>query len=422
MTRSNDHIPVIIIGAGYAGLSISFWLKRSGLAHVVLERRRIADTWRNERWDAFRLVTPNWQCRLPGFAYSGGDPDGFMTRDEVIRYITAYAASFDAPVRQGVCVTSIKPSTTSGRFAVETSDGTRTCDHVVVAIGARHEPIIPAYASGLSHHIQQLDAASYRNPESIPSGEVLVVGSGQSGCQIAEDLHVSGRKVHLCLGDSVRSPRRYRGRDIVDWLEVMGLYDQLVSDQKDETSRQRIDAMISGRHRERALDLRQFARQGMRLYGRLLHIENNIANVTPDVTERLSAADRVFKETQAMVDDYIESQGLLAPPSNPYLPVWTPSIEVQQLDLERHNINTVIWAMGFEPNFSVLELPAFGPDGRLRHHRGIANVAGLYFIGLPDQFTLGSGRFGGIGPDSLFVADHIIEACRATPDATSTIH
>ncbi|HEY9658337.1 MAG TPA: NAD(P)-binding domain-containing protein, partial [Allocoleopsis sp.] len=221
----SNHYAVAIVGGGQAGLSMSYCLKERSIHHIVFEKNQIGHSWRSSRWDSFCLVTPNWQCRLPGYPYPGTDPHGFMGKDEIVQYIENYAASFDPPIREGVEVSRVAWNEAQSLFEITTSMGDYTADQVVIAVGGYHVPKIPRMAERLPEAIVQLHSSQYRNSQSLPEGAVLVVGTGQSGCQIAEDLHLAGRKVHLCVGSAPRSPRRYRGKDVVDWLDRMGYYD-----------------------------------------------------------------------------------------------------------------------------------------------------------------------------------------------------
>jgi putative flavoprotein involved in K+ transport len=215
------HYPVIIIGGGQAGLSMSYCLKQKNIDHLVLEKNRIGESWRTQRWDTFCLVTPNWQCKLPGFPYQGKDPFGFMVKDEIVNYIEEYAASFQPPVREGIRVDKVTKNSLTDLYEIETSEGTFTADQVVIAVGNYHVANLPKIASSFPEEVYQVHSSNYKNPEMLPDGEVLVVGTGQSGAQIAEDLHLAGKKVHLCVGNAPRTARRFRGKDVVEWLVVM---------------------------------------------------------------------------------------------------------------------------------------------------------------------------------------------------------
>jgi putative flavoprotein involved in K+ transport len=218
------HYPVIIIGGGQAGLSVSYCLTQKGIDHIIFEQHRIGHEWRSRRWDTFCLVTPNWQCQLPGYPYPGNDPYGFMAKDEIVAYLEGYAASFNPPIKEGVSVRKVG-QTATGVFTVSTDIREYTSDRVIIAVSGYHTPKIPRLAERLPAAIHQIHSSSYKNPESLPAGSVLVVGTGQSGCQIAEDLHLAGKQVHLCVGGAPRSPRLYRGKDAVEWLDQMGYYD-----------------------------------------------------------------------------------------------------------------------------------------------------------------------------------------------------
>src|SRR5882757_3839156 len=266
---------VAVIGAGQAGLSISWHLARSGIDHVVLEKERAGNTWRAERWDSFCLVTPNWQCQLPGFPYQGPDPHGFMLRDQIVDYIDAFVAAFRPPLREGVAVRSLRADAQHG-FALDASDGLHLADQVVIATGGYQIPVIPRCAERLPPEIVQIHSSIYRNPAGLPEGVVLVVGSGQSVCQIAEDLHLAGRKVYLCVGDAPRVARRYRGKDVVEWLHLMGYYDLPVHQPPlREGVRDKTNHYVTGRDGGRDIDLRLRATEGMELYGRLLDVQGD---------------------------------------------------------------------------------------------------------------------------------------------------
>ncbi|MEO1523028.1 MAG: NAD(P)-binding domain-containing protein, partial [Cyanobacteria bacterium J06633_2] len=271
-----SHYAVIIVGGGQAGLSISYCLQQRQIEHLVFEKHRIGESWRSKRWDSFCLVTPNWQCQLPGHAYGGDDPEGFLNKNEIVEYIESYARSFDPPVHEGVEVFRVRKNPISDMFEVSTSLGEFTADQIVIATGGYHRPRIPTMAQRLPDDIQQIHSSEYKKPEALPDGAVLVVGTGQSGCQIAEDLHLAGRQVHLCVGSAPRSPRRYRGKDVVDWLDRMGYYDLSIDEHpQGEKVRTKTNHYVTGRGGGREIDLRHFALQGMQLYGRLQDIQGD---------------------------------------------------------------------------------------------------------------------------------------------------
>ncbi len=409
------HYPIAVIGAGQAGLSISWHLSRAGIAHVVFEKHRAGHVWRAERWDTFCLVTPNWQCQLPGFPYRGADPHGFMLRDEIIAYIDAYVASFDPPLREGVTVRRLRADAQRG-FTLETSDGLCTADQVVIAAGGYQNPVIPRCAERLPAEIVQISSAAYRNPGQLPEGAVLVVGSGQSGCQIAEDLHLAGRKVHLCVGDAPRVARRYRGKDVVEWLHLMGYYDLPVHEHPlREGVRDKTNHYVTGRDGGRDIDLRQRAREGMELYGRLLDVAGDHLVLDDDLALCLDQADQVSESIKTSIDGFIAKTGIAAPEEPRYRPVWAPTRERPTLDYRAVAIGAIVWCIGFRTDYGWVDLPVFNGRGQPVHVRGVSSVPGVYFLGLPWLYTWGSGRFSGVARDAEHVAEHIRERIGSAP-------
>ncbi len=408
--RSPEHHPVIVIGAGQAGLSMSWYLTSAGIDHIVLERDSIGQDWRNRRWDNFTLVTPNWQCDLPGFPYDRGDPHGFMTRDEVYRFVSDYAASFAAPVREGVDVTSLLQAP-GGGFDLITSAGPMQADQVVVATGGYQKPRLPRMAERLSPSLFQLHSADYRGSHQLPDGKVLIVGSGQSGAQIAEDLHLEGREVHLVTGSAPRCARFYRGRDCVAWLAEMGTYDVPIDAQTGGVAkRENTNHYMTGRGGGRDIDLRAFAVQGMKLYGRLTEADGTCMTFAPTLARNLDSADAVAEGIKDMIDTYIDREGIDAPTEERYVPVWRPAQEPRSLDLTAAGITSVLWCVGFATDYAWLRASVFDGEGHVCHHRGVTGVDGLYFLGLPWLHTWGSGRFASVGRDAEHLHTHIVAA------------
>jgi putative flavoprotein involved in K+ transport len=404
----------IVIGAGQAGLSMSYCLKQRGVEHVVLEANAVAHTWKTQRWDSFCLVTPNWQCQLPGHPYAGNDPRGFMLKDEIVRYIEDYATRFAPPLRLGVRVDALTRD--GSGFELSTSEGVFHAEQVVVATGSYQRPTVPKYASALPPDVVQIHSSAYRNPESLPAGEVLVVGSGQSGCQIAEDLHLAGRKVHLALGDAPRCARRYRGKDVVEWLDDMKYYDIPIDRHPNrEQVRDRANHYVTGRDGGRDIDLRKFALEGMKLYGRMTNITNGRLEFAPTVKQCLDGADTVYRNINRSIDAHIEKHGIDAPLEADYVPVWEPVEEPTELDLGRTKLSAIVWSVGFRSDFSWVKVPVFDERGYPTHERGVTSVRGLYFIGLPWLYTWGSGRFSGVGRDAMHLAG-TIDALSAAND------
>jgi putative flavoprotein involved in K+ transport len=403
-----SHTSVVVIGGGQAGLAMSYQLKQAGIDHVVLEKNQIAHSWKTQRWDAFCLVTPNWQCQLPGFPYQGGDPMGFMLRDEIVGYVEGYAKHISAPVKEGVAVTRLKQGA-GGGFQLETSAGEITADAVVLAVSGYHVPNVPAMSGRIDPSVKQLHSSAYRNPQSLPEGDVLVIGSGQSGCQIAEDLHLAGRKVHLAVGSAPRCPRVYRGRDAVEWLDDLGQYD-LPVDQHNlkEKVRKNANHYLTGRDGGRDIDLRKFALEGMTLYGRLKDVHAGRLHFGDDLEKNLDNADRVYNGICGMIDDHISRNAIDAPASPHYEPVWQPEdVVVTTLDPAEAGIGTVIWTTGFRSDWSWVELPIFDGAGYPTHRRGVTSMDGVYVLGLPWLYTWGSGRFVGVGRDADFISQHV---------------
>jgi putative flavoprotein involved in K+ transport len=408
-----EHHDVLIVGAGQAGLSLSWHLVQRGVDHVLLERDTIGHEWRDGRWDAFTLVTPNFQCRLPGFSYAGEfggtEPDGFMPRDEVHRFVTAYAASFGPPVREHVEVTRLHRGD-SGVFHVETSAGEFSADQVVVATGGYHLPVVPPAAERVPQTVTQLHSSVYRGSSAMPEGAVLVVGSGQSGAQIAEDLHLAGRSVHLAVGNAPRCARTYRGRDCIAWLEEMGVYDVTATEVPGGAAAQeKTNHYMTGRDGGRDIDLRAFALEGMRLYGRLTDVRDGVVHFTPTLEQALDHADSVAESIKDSIDRHIAARGSGAPEQARYTPVWRPEQEVTELDLAAAGVTSIVWSVGYRADYRWVELGAFDGRGRPRQTRGVTGTDGLFFLGLPWMHTWGSGRFAGIARDAEFLAHRVGE-------------
>lgn len=407
MNPNAEHHSVAIVGGGQAGLSLCYYLQQRGIDHIVLEKRSPLHAWRTQRWDSFCLVTPNWQCKLPGWEYAGSDPHGFMKKDEIIEYLDGFVKHVAAPVRSGLTVQRAAPRA-GGGFEIATSQGRYSADQLVVASGGYHQPIIPRLAERLPRELLQIHSEQYRNAQALPPGKVLVVGNGQSGAQIAEDLHLAGRQVVMATGDAPRCARFYRGKDVVDWLADMGYYDMPVHEHPlREGVRDNTNHYVTGRDGGRDIDLRRFANEGMELYGLLTGLEGDTLHFNPDLRANLDHADRIYNGINAAIDKHIEKAGLDAPPPSVYRPVWEPAAERTRLSLRESGIGAVIWCIGFSPDFSWLDAPVFNGRGQPGHVRGVTALPGLYFIGLPWLHTWGSGRFSGVARDALYLAEQI---------------
>jgi putative flavoprotein involved in K+ transport len=406
-TNSTKHFQVIVIGGGQAGLSVSHYLQQENINHLVIEKSRILNSWKTQRWDSFTLVTPNWQCALPEHPYDGNTPKGFMNRAETISYLERFAAKVNAPVLENTTVENVN-RTDYNIYQVKTSAGEFTCDQIVIASGGYHQPIIPRMAERLPDTILQLHSNQYKNADQLPEGNVLVVGSGQSGAQIAEDLQLEGKKVFLAVGRAPRVARQYRGKDVVEWLDEMGYYQKSVNEHPlREGVRDNTNHYVTGRDGGRDIDLRKFAREGMELFGVLKHFDGQSLTFHPDLQENLAFADSVYNNINARIDAYIAQNQIIAPAGSVYTPVWQPSQERESLDLAASGISSIIWCIGFRPDFSWLDLPVFNGRGAPAHIRGVTAVTGTYFIGLPWLHTWGSGRFSGVADDAAYLVSII---------------
>lgn len=415
------HYPVVVIGGGQAGLSTSHYLQQAGIDHMLFEKRRIADSWRLDRWDSFCLVTPNWQCQLPGHPYDGPDPKGYMVKDEIVAYLEAFAAKVNPPIREGVAVTRVSRHV-SGALEVVTSAGTCLADHVVVATGGYDIPNLPPCSRSVPHDIVQVHSVAYRNPEQLPPGGVLVVGTGQSGVQIMEDLYLKGRQVHLAVGPAPRSPRIYRGRESTEWLHDLGFY-QFTVDQHPlgDEARHKTNHYMSGRDGGHEIDLRRFALQGVKLYGSLADLDGTRARFESDLARNLDDADEVYCSIRRDIDAYIAKAGIEAPVEPPFQKAWEPDHEPTSLDLRAAGITSIVWASGFKANYSWIDLPTFDGRGHPRFTRGVSPVPGLYFLGLPWLHTWGSGRFLGMADDARHLVNVIVDRqTAAQPDAMAS--
>jgi putative flavoprotein involved in K+ transport len=401
---------VVVIGGGQAGLAMSYCLRARQIDHVVLERGRIAERWRSERWDSLRLLTPNWQSRLPGFRYAGADPDGYMSADEVVQYFERYAASFRPPIETGVEVERVVH--TCDTFRVGTTSGEWCAPAVVVATGYCDRPAIPSCAARLADDVLQLSPSAYRNPDRLPGGGVLVVGASASGVQLADEIQASGRPVTLAVGRHLRMPRRYRGFDIMWWLDRMGALEERVDDVFDaDASRQQPSLQLVGRADLPALGLRELQARGVRLAGRLRSVDRATAIFDDDLIATTVAADVKLAALLTRIDRYIDSTGLtrIAEPATPFEPSWTLAMHdaPTQINLRDRDIRTVIWATGFRRSYPWLRLPVLDADGEIRERHGITPVPGLVVLGLPFLRKRNSAFIDGVGGDAAVLAAHL---------------
>jgi putative flavoprotein involved in K+ transport len=398
-----DEDGVVIVGAGQAGLAVSCRLHEAGVPHVVLEKARVGETWRR-RWDSFCLVTPNWTVQLPSYPYDGDDPDGFMLRDEVVGYLERYAAACEAPVREGVEVRSLRRD--DGGFALETSGGRLRARTVVLATGAYQRPHRPAAASTLPARLLQLDAETYRNPRELPDGAVLVVGSGQSGCQISEELHEAGREVHLACGRAPWAPRRFGGHDLMWWALETGFLDGSVSALPHPSARLLGNVLATGRGGGHDLHLRTLHRLGVTLLGHFLGAEGEVARFAPDLAATVAWGDQRYAEFMALASKLAAERGL----PEPGLPVPEPIPDGTAERLSLDGFGAVIFAGGFRPDYaSWVDVPgAFDDHGFPVHHDGESTAArGLHFAGVHFLRKRKSSLLCGVGEDATLVAEAI---------------
>jgi putative flavoprotein involved in K+ transport len=406
--KKSKEFETIIIGGGQAGLSVSYHLKLEDRDHIVLEHAaQAANAWRSHRWDSFTLNTPNWQSQLQGADIPGKDPDGFLKRDEIVSYFENYIRQNRLPIWYGAHVFSVKAN--GEGYTVETTAGKFRAKNVVVATGLYQKPSIPRFKGAISPDIQQLHSDSYRNPDALPAGAVLVVGSAQSGAQIAEELYQSGREVYLSVSRAGRVPRRYRGRDINWWSNVLGLYERTADELKSQHEKFGGKPHISGTNGGHTLNLHQFAQDGVTLLGRVTEVDDTRVKLARDLHKNLAAADQFEANLVARIDSHIEKRGLMIPAEiPPRLTAGFEQPERGELDLKQANIRSVIWATGYSFDFRMVRLPVFNTDGYPIQRRGVTSYGGLYFVGLPWLHNAKSGLLFGVSEDAAHVASHII--------------
>ncbi len=399
---------VVIIGAGQAGLATSAQLAQLGVDHVVLERGEPANSWRKERWDSLRLLTPNWQNQLPGYHYQGDDPDGFMSAAQVADFISDYARYCGAPVQSNTTV--LRVTQTEEGFRVATDRGECRCRAVVLASGPYNKPSVPKLADALPNSVHQVTAHGYRGPEGLPPGGVLVVGAAATGLQITRELQLSGRQVTLAVGEHVRMPRTYRGKDIQYWMHVTGLLDQGHDDVDDL---QRVRGLPSPQligHPERIdLDINALRDSGVEIIGRVAGLQGNTLQFSGALPNIAKMADLKQQRMLAGIDQWIQQQGMDSEcaPCEPPAPTQLDERPRLALPLDSGEISTVLWATGFKPDYSWLDVPVLDRKGRIRHAGGVTPVPGLYAMGLPFMRKRKSGFILGAGDDAAFVAGHL---------------
>jgi putative flavoprotein involved in K+ transport len=406
--RSGRSTDVVVVGGGQAGLAMSHCLAARGVDHVVLERGEVANSWTTQRWDSLRLLSPNWMTRLPGFAYDGPDPDGFMTAAEVASLLRRYGAASGAPVESGGEVRQVRAA--DGGFAVATTDGSWSARAVVLASGACSDPWRPDVASALPGHLEHLDAIDYRRPGQLDDGPVLVVGGSASGLQIADELARAGRDVTLSVGEHVRVPRTYRGMDIQWWLDAVGLLDERIEDVDDVLRVRRTPSLqLLGSPERRTLDLNAVSATGVAVRGRLVGMAGPRAQFAGSLTNLCASADLKQGRLLDTIDDYVVRQGLAeeVEPADRPAPTRLPD-ESFDLDLDLTPFRTVVWATGYRPRYPWLDPSFLDRRGRLAHDGGVLPTPGGYALGLPFMRRRKSSFLDGVGPDAEELTDHLV--------------
>ncbi len=405
----------VIVGAGQAGLGVSYFLQREGRSHVVYERGRIGESWLSQRWDSFKLNTLNFMNGLPGLPYDGPEPDGFWTRDDLVGYFQRYVEQFHLPVRTGVKVASVDQADDQGQFTIKTLNDqqveeTVVARSVIIASGIQNTPKYPPIRHRLPGDITQLHTAEYRNAEALPPGAVVIIGSGQSGCQIAEDLLSAGRRVYLCTSKVGRAPRRYRGRDLLEWWKDMKFWELPFASLKDKAVSRAAQPQISGLGRYgHTVSLQQMARQGAVILGRLLDVEDGTLLLGDEAAAHVRFADAFSQQKKDEVDAYLLQAGFTPPPLEED-PADVPDSLVEcasalrRLDLHQAKVSAIIWSTGFTGDFSYIHLPIFDAQGNPLHQQGISPVQGVYFLGFPWLVSRKSGILYGIEDDAARIA------------------
>ncbi|MBZ2168831.1 NAD(P)-binding domain-containing protein [Marinobacter sp. F4216] len=405
-----NRVDCVIVGAGHAGLAFSACLQEQQIDHVLLERGEVANAWLSQRWDSLRLLTPNWQSQLPGYAYRGDSPDAFMTAQETARFISGYAGAINAPVQTS---TAVRRATIHGEgFKVETSRGDWQCRSLVVASGAFARPKLPVFSSQLSPAISQFSCLHYRNPRQLPYGDVMVVGASASGLQIAAELAQSGRGVVLCAGEHVRMPRTYRGLDIQRWLHLMGMHNERYDQVEDLKRLRRLSSpQLIGDVAQRIFDLNHVRSLGVQLAGRLVSAHGQTVQFSGSLRNHCALADLKLQRLVRRIDDWADRQDLLMDIDDPvpFGPTQIESSPLLKLNLAQRNIRSVIWANGLQPDYRWLDMPAFDDKGRLKHDGGIADIEGLYVMGLPFMRRRNSSFIHGAGEDARELSSHLVQ-------------
>ena len=406
--KAIERVTTVVIGAGHAGLAASRFLSDRSIDHVVLERGEVANSWRRERWDSLRLLTPNWQSRLPGHRYDGPDPDGYMTMGEVVAFISGFATACRAPVRTHSTVTSLARG--GEWYVVATPGGMIECRCVVIASGACNLPSVPALRAGIPSSIAQFTPFDYGNASRLPEGGVLVVGASATGVQLASEIHRSGRPVTLSVGEHVRLPRTYRGRDVLWWMDAAGIWNQRY-DEIDDVTRARglASPQLVGTPERTTLDLNALSAMGVKLVGRLSAVRDGRALFSGGLRNLFALADLKMERLLDTFDEWARRDGDHTNASEPerFEPTRVPASSRLQIDLHSGEFRSVLWATGFRPDYSWLHVPVLDEKGLLRHTGGVVDSPGMYVLGLPVLRRRKSSFIHGIEDDAREVIEHL---------------
>ena len=405
----------VIIGAGHAGLAMSWCLAERSIDHVVLERGEVANSWRTERWDSLRLLTPNWQSRLPGYGYEGDDPDGYRTMPETIAFIERYADAISAPLQTSTEVTSVRRS--DGGYAIATDQGDWQCQAVVLATGACNLPHVPAITETLPSAITTLTPVQYRNPDQLDEGGVLVVGASATGTQIADEIHRSDRPVTLAVGEHIRAPRVYRGRDIEWWMDVAGVLDERYDEVDDINRARNVPSLqLAGSDDRRTVDLNLLTSIGVKLIGRLAGINDGKAQFSGSLRNQCALSDLKMNRLLDTIDEWATANGLddEVDPPHRFEPTEVEASPPLGMDLTNGEIKTIIWATGFRPDYSWLDVPVFDRKGRVRHDGGVVEAPGMYLMGIQFLRRRKSALIDGAGDDARDLSAHLASYLRSS--------
>lgn len=401
-------VTTVIIGAGQAGLAMSKHLAERSIDHVLLERGEVANSWRKERWDSLKLLTPNWQSRLPGYAYEGNDPDGYMDMKQVVSFLDKYSAKIAAPVESHTNVLSVKPA--ENGYSISTDRGNWSCEKLVLANGACNVASVPKFAADLPGDIESVTPLKYRNPEKLPDGGVLVVGASATGLQLAKEIQESGRQVTICAGEHVRVPRVYRGRDIKWWMDVAGVLDMDYHEVDDINRARRVPSLqLAGSANRETMDLNSLDDIGVRKVGRIAGIRDGKAMFSGSLPNVCALADLKMNRLLDTLDEWATDNGMDGDveASHRFESTRITGKPALGMDLAAEGIKTVLWATGYRPDYSWLDVPVFDRKGRIRHDGGVADTQGLYVMGLPFLRRRKSSLIDGVGDDAKELCEHL---------------